>query len=81
LRAVVIGPAPLTATFRVNGRFEFHERSQLFIRAHNETFSVVAMRISNPAFAACCAELHGFAAKFQATVEQTVEISPSASGF
>jgi hypothetical protein len=27
---------------------EFHKRSQLFIRVHNETLSVVAMRVSNP---------------------------------
>jgi hypothetical protein len=31
-----------------NRRFKFHKRSQLFIRTHNETFSVVAMRVSNP---------------------------------
>jgi hypothetical protein len=29
-------------------RFKFHKRSQLFIRAHNETLPVVAMRVSNP---------------------------------
>ena len=28
--------------------FQFHKRSQLFIRTHNETLSVVAMRVSNP---------------------------------
>jgi len=28
--------------------FEFQKRSQLFIRTHNETLSVVAMRVSNP---------------------------------
>jgi len=27
---------------------QFHKRSQLFIRTHNETLSVVAMRVSNP---------------------------------
>jgi len=27
---------------------QFHERRQLFIRTHNETPSVAAMRISNP---------------------------------
>jgi hypothetical protein len=26
---------------------EFHKSSQLFIRAHNKTLSVVAMRVSN----------------------------------
>jgi hypothetical protein len=31
-----------------NRRFEFHKRSQLFIRVHNETLSVVAMRVCNP---------------------------------
>jgi len=25
-----------------------HKRSQLFVRTHNETFSVVAIRVSNP---------------------------------
>ena len=29
-------------------RFEFQKRSQLFIRTHNETLSVVAMRVNNP---------------------------------
>jgi cytoskeletal protein CcmA (bactofilin family) len=29
-------------------RFEFDKRSQLFIRAHNETLSVVALRVCNP---------------------------------
>jgi hypothetical protein len=33
---------------KANRRFEFYKRSQLFIRAHNETLSVVAMRICNP---------------------------------
>jgi hypothetical protein len=31
-----------------NRRFEFHKRSQLFIRAHNETLFVTAMRIRDP---------------------------------
>jgi hypothetical protein len=30
-----------------NRRFEFDKRSQLFIRVHNETLSVAAMRVSN----------------------------------
>jgi hypothetical protein len=30
-----------------NRRFKFHKRSQLFIRADNETLSVAAMRVSN----------------------------------
>jgi hypothetical protein len=29
-------------------RFEFHKRSQLFIRSHDVTLSVIAMRIDNP---------------------------------
>jgi len=32
---------------RPNRRFKFNKRSQLFICAHNETLSVVAMRVSN----------------------------------
>ena len=31
-----------------NHRFQCHERSQLFVRTHNETLSVAAMRVSNP---------------------------------
>jgi len=30
-----------------NRRFEFQKRSQLFIRVHNEPFSVAAVRVSN----------------------------------
>jgi len=30
-----------------SGRFEFDKRSQLFIRTHNETLSVIAMRVRN----------------------------------
>jgi hypothetical protein len=37
---------PQSAT-AANLRVQFEERSQLFIRTHNETLSVVAMRISN----------------------------------
>jgi hypothetical protein len=33
---------------RANDRFEFQKCSQLFIRPHNETLSVAAMRINNP---------------------------------
>jgi hypothetical protein len=29
-------------------QFEFQKRGQYFIRVHNETFPVVAMRVSNP---------------------------------
>jgi hypothetical protein len=29
-------------------RFQFHKRSQYFIRVHNEPLSVVAMRVCNP---------------------------------
>jgi hypothetical protein len=28
-----------------NRRFQFHKCSQLFVRVHNETLSVVAMRV------------------------------------
>jgi hypothetical protein len=31
-----------------NRPFQFNKRSQLFIRTHNETLSVVAMRVCNP---------------------------------
>jgi hypothetical protein len=31
-----------------NGPFQFQKSSQFFIRVHNETLSVVAMRVSNP---------------------------------
>jgi hypothetical protein len=31
-----------------NRRFKFEKSPQLFIRPHNETFSVAAMRINNP---------------------------------
>jgi hypothetical protein len=31
-----------------NSGFEFHKRSQLFIRTHNVTFAIVATRVSNP---------------------------------
>src|SRR5436189_4681632 len=31
-----------------NRKFEFQKGSQLFIRAHKETFSVVAMSVCNP---------------------------------
>jgi hypothetical protein len=33
---------------RVYRLFQFHERSQLFIRMHNETLSVAAMCVCNP---------------------------------
>ena len=35
-------------TASTNCRFHFQKRSQLFIRSHNETLSVVLMRVSNP---------------------------------
>jgi hypothetical protein len=31
-----------------NRRFEFHKRSQLFVRTHNEALSVIAVRVRNP---------------------------------
>jgi hypothetical protein len=33
---------------RVNCRLQFHKRSQLFILAHDESLSVVAMCVCNP---------------------------------
>ncbi len=33
---------------RYDRRFEFKKSRQLFIRAHNEPFSVPAMRVNNP---------------------------------
>jgi hypothetical protein len=38
----------LLAWPRAKGRLKFDKRGQLFIRAHNETLSVVAVRVSNP---------------------------------
>jgi hypothetical protein len=41
----------LTGSARIGGsnrRFKFQKSSQLFLRTHNETLSVVAMRVSNP---------------------------------
>jgi hypothetical protein len=35
-------------TASADRRFEFLKRSQLFIRTHNETLSVTAMRVNNP---------------------------------
>jgi hypothetical protein len=52
--------ASLSRQFAVtpNHRFEFHKRRQLFIRVHNETLSVVALRVSDkdrsPAGIHCC---------------------------
>jgi hypothetical protein len=45
-------PASLSRRFAAstNHRFEFQKRRQIFIRAHNETPSVVGMLISNPDF-------------------------------
>jgi hypothetical protein len=33
---------------RTNRRFEFQKSGQLFTRAHNETLSVAATRVSDP---------------------------------
>jgi hypothetical protein len=38
---------PLTAGL-TSRPFDFQKRHQLFIRTHNETLSVAAMRVSNP---------------------------------
>jgi hypothetical protein len=46
--------AKTTATCQINSpqapnrRFKFQKRRQLFIRTNNETFSVTAIRVSNP---------------------------------
>jgi hypothetical protein len=39
---------PQIGHLAANRRFQFNKRRQLFVRTHNETFSVVAMCISNP---------------------------------
>jgi hypothetical protein len=39
---------PLGVLHESNRRFEFYKRRQLFIRSHNETLSVIAMRVCNP---------------------------------
>src|SRR5438132_284909 len=45
-------PAPtvrlISMSLIARDSFEFQKRSQLFIRMHNETLSVAAMRVSNP---------------------------------
>jgi hypothetical protein len=38
----------LLAWPRANGRLKFDKRGQLFIGTHNETLSVVTMRVNNP---------------------------------
>jgi hypothetical protein len=40
--------AILWASRRTNHRFKFYKRGQQFIRLHNETLSVAAMRVNNP---------------------------------
>jgi len=39
--------APFSQCARPNRRFEFNKRSQLFIRVHNVTLSVIAMHINH----------------------------------
>jgi hypothetical protein len=43
-------PASLSSQFAAsaNRRFQFHKRTQFLICAHNETLSVVAVRVCNP---------------------------------
>jgi hypothetical protein len=49
LSSVILrAPAILWAFRRTNRNVQFHKRSQQFIRAHNETLSVVAMCVCNP---------------------------------
>jgi hypothetical protein len=43
-----ISPAGQAKSAGANHRFQFQKRRQLFIRTHNETPSVAAMRVSNP---------------------------------
>jgi len=43
---VFAAPAPVFLS--QNRRFELHKRGQLFIRTHNETLSIAAMRVNNP---------------------------------
>jgi hypothetical protein len=38
----------LLAWPRANGRLKFDKRGQLFIRTHNEAFTVAAMCVCNP---------------------------------
>ena len=40
-------PPLLYALDGTNRRFEFHKRSQLFIRTHNETLAIVAMCVGS----------------------------------
>jgi hypothetical protein len=40
---------PITqSTVSANRRFQFHKPGQPLIRTHNETLSVIAMRVNNP---------------------------------
>jgi hypothetical protein len=61
----VTGPLAFSLTFGqlsagANRHLEFPERSQPFIRSHNETFSVVAMCVNNDGCFPRCAE-HDYA--------------------
>jgi hypothetical protein len=42
-------PVRVFVSVQFHRRFQFHKRGQLFIGAHNELLSVVAMRVSNEA--------------------------------
>jgi hypothetical protein len=61
-----------TADSIFDSRFQFHKRSQLFIRATNETPSVVALRVSNedrpPARKSACDEIQEYAVNFGTSV-------------
>ena len=39
---------PAADTEFVSRQLQFYKRSQLFLRVHNETLSVAAMRVGNP---------------------------------
>jgi hypothetical protein len=43
-----INTSTQSAALTTNLPFQFHKRSQLLIRSHNETLPIVAMRVNNP---------------------------------
>jgi hypothetical protein len=48
LKFLASRPALFTGSLPKPISFRFHKRSQLFIRSHNETLPVAAMRVCNP---------------------------------
>ena len=61
-------------------QFEFHKRSQLFIRTHNEPLSVVAMRTNNPDLILTPATLKVCKQVFKVSGRQGFRASLSAPG-